>query len=264
MPESQVSHSYKADLPRAGALVAETLVLLREYACAGDWEQIRQKAIRQNLLQKRSSHTTDAILHAVRHRFLDDHKPLPLAALIAQAVCSNMPMPSKEQVLFAYVVTDDALIDAAIRELVRPKLQTNSSPKLSKEDVLAFLLRESQDHPELCRWSVSLRRRWAQGFLALLRAFRILEPHPSLTLRRPMLRVEAFVFFLLGLLNEGFSAREALSHPLWDLYFLLPTDKDALLYEAQSKGWIHYQRAADVVELIPRFSLEAWLSNGLG
>ena len=120
-------------------------------------------------------------------------------------------------------------------------------------------------HPELQTWSDHLRSRWCRGFLALLRYFGLMEPAPSNRLLHPVVRVEAFAFFLLWLLQSGTGPLPALEHPWWDLYLMRDSDKESLLAQAQARGWLYYSRAVDIVELQPRYaSLEEWIHAGLG
>lgn len=262
--EALMSSSYKADLQRTGVALKESLLLLQEFASLGDWQAVRRKAIKENLLQKGSSHTAAYILQAVRRRFSAKVDALPEMPLIAKAVASSMPEVAKEQILYAYIGMTDPLIEACLRHLVGPKL-AGLQPSLTQEEVLAFLDAEAETHPELLRWSESLKKRWTRGFLAFLRKFRILEPAPKHGLKRPILAVEAFAFFLFGFLGAGFSGQEALKHDLWDLYFLTDREKQTLLDLAQAKGWLSYQRLADMRELRPQYpSLAEWLIHAMG
>ncbi|GAG52152.1 unnamed protein product, partial [marine sediment metagenome] len=149
--------------------------------------------------------------------------------------------------------------------LVRPLVATAFEPCLTAKDVMTFLSQEAAMHPELKSWSETLRQRWAGSFTSLLRAMGIVERLPGRRLQAPVMRVEAFTFLLLGLLEGGLSPGEALAHTLWDWYLLSEPSKEALLAEAQGRGWVYYSRAADIVELQPRYaSLEGWIHGGLG
>lgn len=252
--ETLSTSRYKADLQRTGAALKESLLLLQEFAALGDWQAVRRKAISENLLQKGSSHTVDYILRAVRRRFFAKVDALPEAPLLAKAVASSMPKAAKEQILYAYIEKTDPLVEACLQHLVGPKL-AGLQPSLTQEEVLAFLDTEAEIHPELQRWSESLKTRWTWRFLALLREFRLLESAPKNGLKRPLLAVEAFTFFLFGFLDAGLSGQEALKHDLWDLYFLTDREKQTLLDLAQERGWLAYQRLVDILELTPKYPL---------
>jgi hypothetical protein len=257
--------AYRANLQRVGAAIPETIALLREYARYGDWNRVRMAALRDNLLQKGSSETVTGILRVVRRRVFLDTDTLPPAETLALAMIADFPNAAKTQLIYACICASDALVAHAVVGLVRSLLATTFEPRLTAEDVIRFLSQEAVEHAELASWSETLRQRWASSFMSLLRSVGMLEPLPGNRLQVPVMRVEAFTFLLLGLLGNGLSPGEALAHPLWDWYLLSEPGKEALLAEAQGRGWLHYARAADIVELQPRYcSLEAWLHADLG
>ena len=256
---------YKANLQRVGVAISETISLLGEYARHGDWSRVRAAALQANLLQKGSSETVIGILKAVKRRVFLDTATLPPAKTLARAMIADMPDAAKTQLVYAYICASDALVARTVVGLVRPLVATAVEPCLTAKDVIAFLSLEAAMHPELETWSETLRQRWAGSFMSLLRAVGIVEPLPRNRLRAPVMRIEAFTFLLLGLLERGLSPGEALAQTLWDWYLLSEPDKEALLAEAQGRGWLYYARAAHIIELQPRYrSVEEWLHAGLG
>jgi len=264
MSDKPFTGVYKADLQHAGTAIPESVIILSEHLKHRDWEQLRDSILKRNLLKKRSSVTASNFLRAVRRRFFVDHSPLPSADSVAYAMVADMPHVAKAQILYPYVCKADALVEQVILRLVKPHLEESLSSNLTKEDVVNFLREESSSHPELQSWANSLTMRWARGFLALLRDFGMMELAPSNKLLMPLVRVEAFSFFLFGLLQSGFSTVKVMNNSLWDLYFLKSPEIERLLVEAQARGWIYYSKAGDVVELKPRYtSVGEWLESGL-
>lgn len=261
----QEAANYIANLQRVGAAISETIVLLREYARHGDWNRVRTTALQDNLLQKGSSETVVGILKAVKRRVFLDTDTLPSAETLALTMVADIPDAAKNQLVHVYICASDALVAHTVVGLVRPLVATAFEPCLTAKDVVTFLSQEATVHPELRSWSDTLCQRWAGSFTSLLRAMGIVERLPGSRLQAPVMRVEAFTFLLLGLLESGLSPGEALAHTLWDWYLLSEPSKEALLAEAQGRGWVYYSRAADIVELQPRYaSLEEWIRAGLG
>jgi hypothetical protein len=88
---------------------------------------------------------------------------------------------------------------------------------------------------------------------------------PSVEIRKPVVRVEPFTFFLYGLMDGGISGLEVVNHALWKRYFMNEEDVEHALSLAQERGWIEYRRLGSIVELTTRFrSLEEWLDGALG
>ena len=261
----QETVAYKANLQRVGAAIPETIVLLREYARHGDWNLVRTAALQDNLLQKGSSETVIGILKAVKRRAFLDTDALPSADTLALAIIADIPDAARSQLVYAYICASDALVTHTVVGLVWPLVATAFEPRLTAKDVVTFLSQKATMHPELRSWSETLRQRWAGSFTSLLRAMGIVERLPGSRLQAPVMRVEAFTFLLLGLLESGLSPGEALAHTLWDWYLLSEPGKETLLAESQGRGWVYYSRAADIVELQPRYaSVEEWIHDGLG
>ena len=264
MSDKPFTGVYKADLQHAGTAIPESIIIFSEYLKHRDWTQLRDSVLKRNLLKKRSSVTASNFLRAVRRRFFADHSPLPSADSVAYAMVADMPHVAKAQILYPYVCKADALIEQMILRLVKPRLEGSFSSNLTKEDVINFLREESSSHPELRSWANSLTMRWTRGFLALLRDFGMMEPAPSNRLSMPLVRVEAFTFFLFGLFQSGFPPVKVMNNSLWDLYFLENPEIERLLVGAQARGWLYYSKAGDVVELKPRYtSIGEWLKSGL-
>jgi predicted transcriptional regulator len=253
---------YKADLQRVGSLINESFIVLTEYYKVKDWQQVKKKITSQNLLNKQSSQTIQGILTAIHKRFFRKHEFLPPVELLAKFFTKNIPRNAKIQLLYPYICESDYLIKNMVSNFVANKIN-QSQLILTKNDVLEFLEKEEKTHPELKKWSDYLKGRWTRGFLAFLRDFNIMEKAPSDRLTKPSLRIEAFTFFMLGLLDKKLNTREILKNEIWRLYFLKSVEIENFLVEVQARGWIYYSRAGEIIELRPKYNLEEWL-NGLG
>lgn len=255
---------YKADLQRVGSLVDESLTSLSEYARIGSWKETEKLIRQRNLLSKRSSTTLQGILAAIRRRFLSNHEFLPNGYLLAKFVAKDIPKIAKIQALYPYICESDQLVKTLILNVVARKIKTFNST-LTKPDILSFIENEQKHHVELRKWSDYLKKRWIRGFLAFLRDFGIMEKAPSNKLIKPLLRVETFTFFILGLLQKNLTPHEALHNTIWRLYFMEDLDVEQLLINAQARGWFYYSKAGDIIEVKPRCkSLEGWLNECLG
>jgi hypothetical protein len=250
---------YKADLQRVGSLVNESLIVLTEYAKFKDWKKTTETIISKNLLAKRSSQTLKGILKAIEKRFLTNYAYLPSCDVLAKAIEKNMSKTIKVQLLYPYICESDFLIKKLLLNLVVEKI--HYSAVLSKNDVLEFLENEAENHPELKKWSDYLKRRWTRGFLAFLRDFGIMEKAPSNRLLKPLVRVESFTFFMLGLLEKKLSPNEIFHNEIWKLYFIRTNELENLLIDAQAQGWVNYSKAGDIIEIKSKYQLERWLDE---
>ena len=254
--------TYRAHLQRGGTGLTEMRRLLESFADHGDYNRLRQQALRENLLGKTSQHTVRDALKAFRRRFLQA-KGLPPAPVVARAMRVFISEAAKAQILLPYFVRTDPLAEECYRTLVLARLKAPEAT-LSKDEVVAHLLELGQRHPELLRWSTRLRLTWAQGFLALLRQFGLMARHPNTNLRRLYLLPESFAFFWLWLCQGDGSFWDAERDEIWLLLQADQRQKEDLLLRGQLRGWWHYQRAGCIVTFTPVYgSVEEWLQNGL-
>lgn len=263
MENIEENGTYKANLHRVGSLINESIIVLSVYAKLKDWEKTKREITSKNLLMKRSSRTLAGIFLAIRQRFLVKHDDLPDPEALADVISKDLSLKAKAQILYPYICESDVLIKDAILELVTRKIN-EYDPHLTREEVIDFLNTKSASHPELLRWSEYLKINWAKHLFSFLRDFGFMEKAPSHNLIKPILRVESFTFFMLDLLNKKVSTTEILRSDIWSLYLMDQNDMEYALVEAQTRGWIHYIRAGDVIELTERYTLEEWVDECLG
>ncbi len=257
-----VAPRYAAHLQRDGVGVREMLVLLDAYARYGDWERVRREALDKNLLGKTSRSHVRGFLQAFRRRFLSD-VGLPPARALALFVHAPVPEAATLQVLLAYYLRTDPLAERCYRDLILPRF-SDLRAELTTSEVAEHLAFLGRDHPELRRWSTTLRERWIQGFRALLRRLGLMERAPSCRLRRPWVLPETFAFFWLWAWQCSGSVQKAEENDLWELYRLEPGDRERLLAEGQIRRWWVYQRSGLIVQFRPMYDgLEGWLRHGL-
>lgn len=254
---------FAANLQRVGLAEVETEVLLSAYATAGDWGKVRELALGRNLLGKRTTKHTKGILEAVARRYLRGPAWLPSAQAVAALFASpSVPSRAKTQVAFLYTVADDALVQVCLEALVTSRSAV--SAYLYVDEVLDFLRNVAADHPELERWQPYLRRRWSQGFCALLRDVGFMEKAPSFRLISPVILPEAFGFVFPWLIEAVGSVRAALEHEALGWWGLDVVGKNQLLAVGQDRGWWHYASAGSMIEFRPHQPAGETLTHVLG
>lgn len=243
---------FQAHLQRCGASLEEMKRLLLAYEKWGNFKLVKKKAQEENLLGKSSGKTIEGIIRAFRRRFLSKSW-LPPTRLVAQVLQSSIPEAAKIQIMFPYFIVTDALVERCYCDLVLPRIH-DSNPTLTSEDVLNHLEVLSKEHPELLKWSLYLKKKWARSFIALLRRFDLMEQHPKSDLKRMWLLPESFAFFLIWFWQKKGSFWMAIDHSIWDLMQTNSRGKEDLLIEGQLRGWWSYQRSGFVVDFQPNFN----------
>jgi hypothetical protein len=257
--------SFAANLQRVGLVAAETETLLSAYATTADWGKVRELALRQNLLGKRTTTHTTEIVKAVARRYLRGPVWLPgPQSAAAFFVSPAVPSRAKHQVAFLYVLAEDVLASECLDALVATPPGSSAGGYLHLDDVLRFLGVLATEHPELERWQPYLRRRWSQGFCALLRDVGFMEKAPSFRLASPVILPEAFGFIFPWLVEATGSIRAALDHQVLGWWGLDGVEKNQLLAVGQNRGWWRYASAGSMIEFQPHRPAGETLTHALG
>lgn len=256
---------FKADLQRAGSLLFETNTILQQYQRLKNWNDVKIEIISKNLLSKRSSNTVQGILRAFQKRYLSS-VGLPIIDCLSEYISKDIPQISKKQVLFPYIYNSDPLVKNLFEKFVIDDLNTERrAAVLTKEMLFQYFSELSKKHRALFDWSEYLKKRWIRGFLALLRDFEYLERAPGQRLKKPNLRLESFSFFAYHVVLSGKSGIDVFRSDIWAPYLLTEADVETKLIAMQSKGWIQFNKAGDIITIIPSYkTTEVWIDECLG
>lgn len=252
---------FAANLQNVSMVLSETQTLLAAYCELGDWGKVREHALDENLLGKRSTTTVRHILKVVRRRYLEAPDWLPKAPAFAFFAHPAIPVRAKAQVAFVYTLAEDVLARTVHQALV---LSAGEGSYLHPTDVVRFLEIQASDHHELAMWKPYLRKRWAQGFLALLRNGGFAAAAPSWQLIEPVILPEGFALLFSWLVEHERSARAAFHHPGFQLWGLDDADKASLLRQGQQRGWWRYASGGAMVEFQPQYASVEELVGALG
>lgn len=259
------SSQYIANLQRTGLLYEEYLILLKKFWRTRSWEAVEKMVWEENLLKKHSESWISDILRSFKHRFLAEVGALPPVECLAFYISQDIPRQSKIQVLYQYICNADRLVDRLIRGYLLPRLIEVESFYLIKELFNNFLASEGKSHPELMSWSEEVKAKWGRSFYRLLRVAGIMENAPSILIRKPIVRLEAFTFLFYGLLDKGLSITECLKNVIWERFFYSGSGIEELLGIAQQRGWLSYKKSGRFVDLESAYeSLEEWINDSLG
>ncbi len=160
------SEQLTTGLESCGLAAADTAAVLSRIAAGRSLKEVTHLIAEGTLLRKRSPKGREHFTAAFRRRYLAPRPPLPAPETLAPALHKIAAPIARNQVLLPYllmadrgafeVVTDWAL---APREL---------GVGITTADVTAQLDRVFAQHGKKA-WSPSLRLRWAQGVLSVLR-----------------------------------------------------------------------------------------------
>ncbi len=270
MHETAREARYQARLTETGLAVEDTIALCAAYSATKDWDEVRSKALKENLLGKGSRSRILKLIRAVERRVVHAAPPLdrPIAISRFLAADAKVPTAAKAQLLFLLAVLEDIALGDAFRTLILPGVAGTGSRLLSADDIRYFLNRAAETRSAVAKWTDETRSRWAQGLRLVLREAGFVgsaNQNGSIDLRPPVVRDEVVALLAHALADRGLSGWSVLRHD--PLNILLFTESDAIraARALNSRGWWSFAQSDRIMEFRRNHaSLEEWLDHGLG
>lgn len=253
---------YTSRIIKSGALIADTKVLLahwdEERTAAENLAQFQQS----NVLGKDSRGRLEDILTIFRQRYVQHEATCTALSRLVKARFTDHALTS---VLYYFAAQADALLHDVVTELLFDRFAQGMVhfPVEVVHQKISTWVAEGQTTQQ---WSEGTIRRVAQGVMATLRDFGILEGKANKSLRVPDLPIEAFAFIAFDLYRNAASGEKVVTHPDWRLFFLDAETVERFFILAHQEKLLHYNAAGSVVRLdFPATSMDEYahvIANG--
>ena len=246
---------YSSTLSSKGALLNETLVVLRQIAQGHSPDEVRAMIMDRDLLGKMTVRTREAVWENIHARYLSDGDH---AHVLARMVVHAPDRQTERLVLFYELCRSSPILRDTTIYCVYPRYAAGYSG-IDKTDIQGYFDDIATDHPELTVWSPQTRDKVASNILTILRDFGLLEGSQRKQFSRLYVPLPAFVYVLYRLAGDGLvTPQELLKVEDWRLFFLESADVVTLLDEATAAGHCTFKHQGDIYTLDLRYpSLEA-------
>ena len=250
------SAQYTSKIIKAGALIADTKALFSSWSPDASVEENLRQIRQQNLLGKSSRSRAEDILAIFRQRYLNDKDVAPALATLARKPVNGATL---DRIFYFHTAQADSLLrDVVIRILV-PKWSQGSLAVGSKE-LQQELCQWVKEGKMTGSWGENTIRRVAQGLLATLRDFGILEGAVNKRIAPAYLSIQSFAYVAFYLKQHQPSGSKLLDLEDWKLFFLGSEGVERLLVEAHQHGLLEYHVAGSVTRLtFPAESFEEYI-----
>lgn len=250
-------------LESCGLAAADTSALLSRLASGDSYQDLARHIAAGTLLQKKSGKGRQHVLAALRRRYLNPPNPLGRPERLAAALRMITTPAARNQLLLPYLLAADRGAYEVIVEWVSARRM--SGARITTNDIVAQLDHVFARHGKR-PWAESLKRRWAQGVLSVLRDVGAVGQGRQREEFLPYsVRPEAFGFHLWSLHDSGLRGPALVRSPFWRLMLLSEDEAVQAVKAVAERGWWRYTTIGGVEELRPTArSLEDWLTNVLG
>ena|SRR5882724_7063907 len=246
---------YTSRIIKAGALLADTTTLLDK------WDESQSPADNlarlqgENIFGKASRSRNNDILAIFRQRYLQDES---ITKALVYLVKNRFPKPALDRILFFHSAQADRLLHDVVTEVLTD-FYVRGRTEIRVEDIQSMLRTWVREGKTTARWSDYTTRRVAQGLLATLRDFNVLQGATNKRLAPPHLPVSAFAYIAFCLRAKQASGERLVETEEWRLFFLSTNDVERLFMEGHQRRLLEYYAAGPVIRItFPSESLEEY------
>lgn len=222
------------DLTMCGLLVDRAEELARRYKEHGNWNDVEEDWFEGRLSSRSTRGSSQKIYRILTSRFKNAPSSLPNPSDLPTVLDSCTTTRDKAQVLYLYLVTDDALVRYVVHEYAQRLSGERPDALDFSNELLTSLLDEFEySDGSSFDYADSTTERWCEGFRSVMREIGVLEDQQAVVGSAPSLGKIPL------LVSIGYSYEEG-----GDNWFDSPT---GLLYLFQPGGrWGElYDRAAN-------------------
>jgi Putative inner membrane protein (DUF1819) len=237
------SVAFTVNIQKGGALLPDARRLVQVWDMAKSVDANIGRIADENLLGKATRRRLDdVLLRCLRPRFVETG-PGVIAAL------KDLLTDDRGFIEAAYYETsrDEALLAAFAEgpcfgwyEAGRARVTVDDATAWLSEQVSAGLLPQ---------WSPTVRTKVGRGLLAALRDFQVLEGANIKRFSSPALSLRGFAYVAFRLHEQGSSATNIVTSPVWRRWLLTPDRVDDLLDQAAQAGVFAYANAGTAVRI---------------
>jgi hypothetical protein len=250
-------------LESCGLAAADTAALLMRLTAGDTYSDLARQIAEGTLLTKKSRRGRENVLAALRRRYLNPPAPLAPPARLAPGLRGISAPMARNQLLLPYLLAGDrGAYEVIVEWVIKRRIPGG---RITSADVVARLDEIFARHDRR-PWAASLKQRWAQGILSVLRdTGAVGRGRQREEFLAYSVRPEAFGFHIRGLYDSGLRGPVLVRSPFWRLMLLGEDEVRQAVKMVAERGWWRYTVIGGLEELRPTAtSLEDWLKNALG
>jgi BrxA len=252
---ASADEAYTTRIIKASALLSDTKTLLSLWDVKRSVKENISRVRDKNLFGKASRSRVEDILAIFRQRYLEEPEITRALVVLAASRHSSTPL---DRILYFHAAKSDRLLSDIVTETLG-ELRSQGTMTVSIHLIEQTLFAWVKDGRTAAPWSESTTRRVAQGILATLRDFGVLEGAANKRIGAAYLPVEAFAYIMFYLRQHQPSGVKLIDLTDWKLFFLSPTGVERFLFEAHQMELLEYHAAGSVTRLsFPATSLEEY------
>jgi hypothetical protein len=236
---------YNSRLQKGGALFEDMRLLVRHWQESGVNGQ-HDSVVAENLLGKHTrARAVDTLRRAFIPRFVNGY-PLHAWKIVRELEDRNLPVEIIRPIYYWITARTERLL----YDFVCVELQHRSRSHVQRitiDDVCRWIASQLATYGKA--WSPTVTTKVAQGVLAALRDFGLLEGATKKHIAPVYLPIESFAYIAFALHQEGVSGPQLVQHRDWQMFLLSPPIVEQMFLEADRSGLLRFQVAGKIMRM---------------
>jgi hypothetical protein len=236
---------YSSRIIKASALLSDTKTLLAAWDSDDDVRRNFETVRQQNILGKTSRKRLGDVLQIFRQRYFDDQE---VGEVLVSLTKRQAPAQWIDPLLYFFSAQSDRTLRDIVTEVLYPRKQAGyiDIPVVVIQNALREWVVTGKTTFE---WNSETIERVAQGVVATLRDFGVLEGKVNKQINPIYLPLESFALIAFWLMQKLKAGKMVLHSEDWRLFFLDVAGVERYFIEAHQEGWLSYYSSGSVVRL---------------
>jgi hypothetical protein len=246
----QPEDELKSSIGHHSTYIWETKRVLQEYTDVESYEELKERVVVDNILNKGSEEYRRRMLSEIAMRCDLDRDEYEETALI-KAINSSIPDSLKDWILY-YQYSKDNTVRLVTQDFLYRKYKQGIL-SVSKKDVIDFLDSIEEDHPEVGEWTEHTKDEVAKHYLTALKNFGVLEGSKKKEFQyiHPPDRLIAYILY--SLFERGLTTADGvIKDDDWKI-LLLGEDEVRNRINDITPEYVGYEKRGSVERLEPKY-----------
>lgn len=226
------------DLTMCGLLPDRAEEIARLYCEHGNWNQVKEVWFEERRANRSTKGSSQKIYRVLSSRFKNAPATLPSPSDLPAVLDTCLSSRDKAQVLYPYLVADDALVQYAVHEYARRLAEDFPDPLDFSNEALTSVLDQFEYIDETpFDYADSTTKRWCEGFRSIMREIGVLESQQTVVGDPPSLGDTPLLVAIGYSYEEG--DEEWFKSPIGLQYLFQPSSRWEELYNraAETEAW---------------------------
>lgn len=250
------------DLTMCGLLVERAEELARLYAEYGNWNDVKERWFDERLSNRSTRGSAQKLYRVLTSRFKNAPTALPNPSVLPTVFDECPTARDKAQILYLYLVADDALVRYVVHEYVARLAEGIPNPlDVSNETLVGILTHLEYTDGSSFDYADSTTERWCEGFRSVLREIGALDGQRSVVGASPPVGDSS----LLVAMDYSYASdgEEWLTAPRGLLYLFQPENRWPELFDraASTDAWEYLDLHGDL-DVRPSDEPYSWVHHG--